>query len=104
MARFRIYMMDMKKLILSFLLLSGSFSAGAALAQGLPDPAQQQAQAQAQINQTLQQTQQNNNNMQYQLQQNEQRQQQQYDAMTPPASQLPAYAPPTPLVPPPQPK
>jgi hypothetical protein len=94
MAGFRAYMNDMKKLVFAFLLLSST-----AFAQGLPDPAQQQAQAQAQIDQTLQQTQQNNANLQYQLQQNQQLQQQQYNSMPPPAYQMPAYAPPTPLTP-----
>jgi TPP-dependent trihydroxycyclohexane-1,2-dione (THcHDO) dehydratase len=97
-------MHDMKKTIFAFLLLTGP-----AFAQGLPDPVQQQAQAQAQIDQTLQQTQQNNSNLQFQLQQNEQRQQQQYNAMQlqqynslpPPVYQVPAYAPPIPLTPPP---
>jgi len=88
----------MKKIVLAFLLASGP-----AFAQTLPeDPALQRAQTQAQIYQTLQQTQLNNTNLQFQLQQNEARQQQLFNTLPPPAYGLPAYAPPTPLTPPPQ--
>jgi hypothetical protein len=92
------YIRDMKKLVLAFLLASGP-----AFAQTLPeDPALQRAQSEASINQTLQQTQQNNTILQFQLQQNEARQQQLFNTLPPPTYGLPAYAPPTPLMPPPQ--
>ena len=80
----------MTKMTLFALLLT---SAGA-FAQTLPqDPALQRAQAQAEVNQTLLQTQQSNLSTQFSVQQNELRQQQQFNAMPPPAYQLPAFQP-----------